>query len=351
MSDIDQKYMFRCLDLARLGAGYVAPNPQVGAVLVHQDRIIGEGYHQQYGEAHAEVNCIRSVSSEDQDLIPLSTLYVSLEPCAHQGKTPPCSDLIIQKGIKRVVIGCRDPFPEVDGKGIEKLKAAGIELSVGVLEKESKAINRRFITWVKEKRPYIILKWAQSANGKIAGLTEERVKISNDFTNRLVHRWRSEEASILVGTQTARLDNPALTNRLWTGKQPVRMVLDKALQLPANLQIFDQQTTTLVFNEHKEGKEGNIQYCLLTKEKSVVQQILLTCYTRGLQSILVEGGANLLQHFITEGFWDEARVITNENLFLAEGLSAPILSAAKQLHIEILGSDTIQYLHPVGLTH
>lgn len=351
MSDIDQKYMFRCLELARLGAGYVAPNPLVGSVLVYQDRIIGEGYHQHYGAAHAEVNCLQSVSDEDQDLITAATLYVSLEPCAHYGKTPPCSDLIIRKGIKRVVIGCRDPFPEVDGKGIEKLEAAGIAVTVGVLEKESVEINKRFFCWVKRKRPYIILKWAQSANGKIAGSTEERVKISNDFTNRLVHRWRSEEAAILVGSRTARMDNPALTNRLWTGKQPVRMVLDTNLQLPANLTLFDQQAATLVFNGRKEGSEDDIVYCLLAKEKSLIEQVLLTCYKRGLQSILVEGGAQLLQHFITEGIWDEARVITNETLFLAEGLSAPVLSASKQSHIEKLGTDTIQYLYPVRLTH
>ncbi|MDE3252610.1 MAG: bifunctional diaminohydroxyphosphoribosylaminopyrimidine deaminase/5-amino-6-(5-phosphoribosylamino)uracil reductase RibD [Bacteroidota bacterium] len=343
--------MFRCLELAGMGAGYTAPNPLVGSVLVYQDRIIGEGYHRQYGEAHAEVNCLQSVADEDQDLIASSTLYVSLEPCAHHGKTPPCSDLIIRKGIKKVVIGCRDPFPEVDGKGIEKLKAAGIAVTTGVLGKESEEINRRFFCWVKKKRPYVIVKWAQSANGKIAGNTDERVRISNDFTNRLVHRWRSEEAAILVGSRTALLDNPALTNRLWTGKQPVRMVLDHSLQLPANLQLFDQQTATLVFNDLKEGKEGNIAYCLLQKDKSTLQQVLQICYERGLQSILVEGGAQLLQHFIREGLWDEARIITNEKLFLAEGLSAPVLPESRQSEIEKLETDSIQYLFPVSLTH
>lgn len=351
MSDIDQKYMFRCLELARLGAGYVAPNPMVGSVLVYQDRIIGEGYHRHYGEAHAEVNCLRSVSEEDQVLIPASTLYVSLEPCAHYGKTPPCTDLIIREKIKKVVIGCRDPFPEVDGRGIEKLKAAGIAVTACVLERESETINKRFFCRVKQKRPYIILKWAQSANGKIAGMTDERVLISNDFTNRLVHRWRSEEAAILVGSRTARMDNPALTNRLWTGNQPVRMVLDKTLQLSSDLQLFDQQLTTLIFNEQKEGKDGKIEFCLLTKEKSLLQQVLLACYERGLQSILVEGGAQLLQLFINEGIWDEARVITNETFFLADGLSAPVLSAFRHSHTENLGTDKIQYLFPVGLTH
>ncbi len=351
MNDIDQKYMFRCLELARLGAGQVAPNPMVGAVLVYDDRIIGEGYHEKYGEAHAEVNCIRSVADTNRELIPLATLYVSLEPCAHYGKTPPCSDLIIREGIKRVVIGCRDPFQEVAGKGIAKLEMAGVRLFVGMLEKESKELNRRFFTWVKEKRPYVIIKWARSANGKMAGNSEERTLISNEYTNRLVHRWRSEEAAIMVGTRTALLDNPSLTNRLWMGHQPVRIVLDKTLRLPPHLNIFDQKEITLVFNEVKEGQDGNIHYCKLTNEKSLVRQILLSCYEKGLQSILVEGGAQLLQSFINEGFWDEARVITNESLFMAEGVAAPLLPASVQTSVQKLASDTIQYIRPVKMTN
>jgi diaminohydroxyphosphoribosylaminopyrimidine deaminase/5-amino-6-(5-phosphoribosylamino)uracil reductase len=204
----------------------------VGAVLVYEDRIIGEGYHQLYGKAHAEVNCINSVKEEDQPLIARSTIYVSLEPCAHYGKTPPCADLIIARRIPRVVVGCRDPFPEVDGKGIEKLRAAGVEVTVGVLEAECKELNRRFFTFHTQHRPYIVLKWAQSMNGRIAGDGEGRVLISNAYTNRLVHRWRSEEAGILVGTRTALADDPALTARLWNGPDPVRLVIDKELRLP-----------------------------------------------------------------------------------------------------------------------
>ena len=203
--------MHRCIQLAKLGAGYVAPNPMVGAVLVQRDRIIGEGYHQQYGGPHAEVNCIASVNETDKDLISASTLYVSLEPCSHFGKTPPCADMIIKHKIPKVVIGSRDPSKEVNGKGIEKLKAAGVEVEVGILENECKTLNRRFFIFNTQHRPYIILKWAQTADHKIAGITDERLFISSEVTNRLVHKWRSEEASILVGTNTALYDDPELT--------------------------------------------------------------------------------------------------------------------------------------------
>ena len=250
--------MHRCLELAGHGSGYVSPNPMVGAVLVHSGRIIGEGYHQRYGQAHAEVNCIDSVSETDRRLIGESTLYVSLEPCAHFGKTPPCTDLIIKHKIPKCVVGCRDPFKEVDGKGIEKLRAAGVHVEVGVLEKECKELNKRFFTFHTEHRPYIILKWAQTGDGFIAGplnpsaswrrtfedsgetkVIQERLLISNEYSNRLVHKWRSEEASILVGTNTALLDDPELTTRLWTGPSPVRIVLDMNLRLPSSLKMFN----------------------------------------------------------------------------------------------------------------
>src|ERR1043165_7764024 len=224
-----EKYMYRCLELAKLGAGNVAPNPMVGAVLVHHDRIIGEGYHQKYGEAHAEPNCIQhAVDNGHSDLISVSTLYVSLEPCVHFGKTPPCADLIIKNKIAKVVIGCRDPFREVNtdavgqGKGIEKLKNAGIEVEFGILAKECSELNKRFLGFHTQHRPYIILKWAQTLNHKIAGHGNDRLRITNDFTNRIVHKWRSEEASILAGTNTAFTDDPELTTRMWPGKNPVR---------------------------------------------------------------------------------------------------------------------------------
>ena len=218
--------MQRCIELAQLGAGTVAPNPLVGAVLVYNERIIGEGYHQQFGQAHAEVNCISAVAEADRELISLSTLYVSLEPCAHFGKTPPCTDLIIAHKIPTVVIGCRDPFKEVDGKGIEKLLAAAVEIVHPFMEAACRELNKRFFTFHTKQRPYIILKWAQTDNGIIGHSDHSRLLISNDFTNRLVHKWRSEEAGIMVGTNTALFDNPSLGNRLWNGAQPVRLVVD-----------------------------------------------------------------------------------------------------------------------------
>ncbi|MBS1602140.1 MAG: bifunctional diaminohydroxyphosphoribosylaminopyrimidine deaminase/5-amino-6-(5-phosphoribosylamino)uracil reductase RibD [Bacteroidetes bacterium] len=342
--NLRETYMRRCLELARLGAGHVAPNPMVGAVLVYEDRIIGEGYHQLYGKAHAEVNCINSVKEEDQALIGRSTIYVSLEPCAHYGKTPPCADLIIARGIPRVVVGCRDPFPEVDGKGIEKLRAAGVEVTVGVLEAECKELNKRFFTFHTQHRPYIVLKWAQSMNGRIAGVGEGRVLISNEYTNRLVHRWRSEEAAILVGTRTALADDPALTARLWNGPDPVRLVIDKELRLPGSLQLFDRKVRTIVFNLVRHGEDGPmLSYYQLAGDSSLVHQLSVALYQLKIQSVLVEGGARLLQSFIDEGYWDEARVITNTKLELPGGLSAPALDTIQPISREDLFADTIVY--------
>jgi diaminohydroxyphosphoribosylaminopyrimidine deaminase/5-amino-6-(5-phosphoribosylamino)uracil reductase len=342
MQDVHEIYMQRCLELALLGAGKVAPNPMVGAVLVYHDRIIGEGYHQQYGGPHAEVNCLDSVTDDDRLLVHDAVLYVSLEPCAHFGKTPPCADLIIRHEIKKVVIGCRDPFTEVNGKGIEKLRSAGVEVITGILEKECIALNRRFFTFHTKHRPYIILKWAQTANNKIAGEPGQRLLISNEHTNRLVHQWRSEEAAILVGTNTALLDDPSLTNRLWTGKNPVRMVIDMSLRLPATLKLFDQQQKTIVFNTSKQETNNNILYHQVKKEETILPQILNAAHKLQLQSILVEGGAKLLQSFIDAGLWDEARVIKNEQLTINNGLNAPILNDSYDRKEKII-TDTIYY--------
>lgn len=246
----DEAYIFRCLQLAKLGVGNVAPNPMVGAVLVYEERIIGEGWHQQFGKAHAEVNCIASVKDDDKNLIEQSTLYVSLEPCAHFGKTPPCCDLIIQQRIPKVVIGCRDPFIKVNGNGIEKLKAANIEIITGVLENECKELNKPFFTFHQKSRPYIILKWAQTADNKIGFIENKRLLISNIITNRLVHKWRTESASILVGTNTAMIDNPALTNRYWNGKNPVRLIIDKQLKLSNDLKIFNNEAPTVILTNY-----------------------------------------------------------------------------------------------------
>jgi diaminohydroxyphosphoribosylaminopyrimidine deaminase/5-amino-6-(5-phosphoribosylamino)uracil reductase len=334
--------MTRCLELALLGAGHVAPNPMVGAVLVHEDRIIGEGYHRVYGQAHAEVNCIASVKEADRPFIQEATLYVSLEPCAHHGKTPPCADLVIANKIPRVVIGCRDPFPQVNGKGIEKLLGAGVEVTLGVLEKECIELNRRFFTFHTLHRPFIVLKWAQSANGRISA-GEARTLISNEYTNRLVHKWRSEEAAILVGTRTALLDDPSLTVRLWKGPDPVRLVIDMTLRLPLSLKLFDGQGRTIVFNTVRHEEAGNPLYYQLATDSSLVQQIVVALHRLKIQSVLVEGGARLLQSFIDEGYWDEARVITNNELEIPGGLPSPVLPDPVLRSRETIFSDTIRY--------
>ena len=335
--------MQRCLQLACLGKANVAPNPMVGSVLVFDNRIIGEGYHKQYGQAHAEVNCINSVSDIDTQLIPYSTLYVSLEPCAHFGKTPPCTDLIIRNNIKNVVIGCNDSFKEVSGKGIEKLTQHGVTVIVGVLENECKDLNKRFFTFHDKQRPFIILKWAETANRKISAATNERLLISNGFSNRLVHKWRNEEVAILVGTSTALLDNPTLTNRLWHGKSPIRLVIDKYLKLPTDLHLFDKQQPTIVFNFIKHEAQANLTFQLLDKAENLIEQILQICYQLNIQSILVEGGAQLLQSIIDHGLWDEVRVIRNEDLIVNDGLDAPVLRDQLLINKEQLFSDSITY--------
>lgn len=334
--------MQRCIQLARLGAGHVAPNPMVGSVLVYEGRIIGEGYHEIHGKAHAEVNCIASVNEADRQFIERSTIYVSLEPCAHHGKTPPCADLIIEKRIPQVVVGCRDPFPEVNGKGIEKLRAAGIDVTVGILEKECVDLNRRFFTFHTKHRPYIILKWAQSENGFIAR-SGERTAISNQYTDRLVHKWRSEEASILVGARTALIDDPALTNRHWTGLDPIRLVIDRQLELPDTLRLFDKRAKTIVFNTIKHDPGANPGYYQLAEDSNLVNQLLIGLHSLKIQSVLVEGGARMLQSFIDEDAWDEARIITNNELHLPGGLPAPGLTHARLRSHESLLSDTIRY--------
>lgn len=335
--------MRRCIELARLGTGYVAPNPMVGAVLVYKDRIIGEGYHKKYGEAHAEVNCINSVKEEDKPLIAQSTLYVSLEPCAHYGKTPPCADLIVKNKIPEVVIGCRDPFEAVNGKGIETLKVAGVKVISGVLEKECIDLNKRFFIFHTQKRPYIILKWAQSFNGKIAATSNDRTLISNDYSNRLVHKWRSEEAGIMVGTTTALRDNPSLTNRLWKGLHPVRIVLDSELRVPASHKLYDRSVRTIVFNTHKQSEEDNLFFYKLERDHSFIPQILQVLYKLNIQSVLIEGGALLLQSFINEAAWDEARIITNTDMLIPEGINAPVLSDAVLVKKETYFNDSVHY--------
>ena len=335
-------YMQRCIELAAKAAGYTAPNPMVGAVLVHNDRIIGEGYHQVYGAAHAEVNCINQAAQHNSHLIKESKLYVSLEPCVHFGKTPPCADLVIEKKIKEVYIGCRDPFDQVNGKGIEKLKAAGVAVTVGVLEEACRRLNKTFFTFHERKRPYVILKWAESLDRRIAGTGDGRFLISNNLSNRLVHKWRSETASIMVGTNTAKVDDPALTTRLWKGKHPVRLVLDMNLKLPASLHLFDQSVDTVVFNSMKDAQQRNIRWVMVDKAHALPLQILGFLYKNNIQSVLIEGGRKLLQSFIDDGCWDEARVITNNELLIGNGVEAPSLrNAALQKEMR-LDTDSIR---------
>ena len=341
----DELFMKRCLDLARLGAGKVAPNPMVGAVLVHEGKIIGEGYHKEYGKAHAEVHCLASVSETDRPLIPESSLYVSLEPCAHFGKTPPCSDLIIEEKLPRVVIGCRDPFEKVNGRGVEILEAAGVEVVENILEEECRELNKRFFLFHTEHRPYIILKWAQTSDNRMGFLHTERLYISNEFSNRIVHKWRGEEMAILVGTNTTLMDDPALTTRLWSGHNPTRLVVDKELKLPRSLRVFDKEARTIVFNLHKHGEEDNLLYYQVTEDVNLVHQVTNALYQLQINSVIVEGGALLLQSFIDEGLWDEARMITNENLSIGEGVQAPVLEHHSLVHTEHIFGDRISIFH------
>lgn len=338
----DEKYMSRCIQLAKLGAGNVAPNPLVGAVLVYENKITGEGYHQQFGQAHAEVNCINNVNEKDKSLIERSTMYVSLEPCAHHGKTPPCADLIIKNKIKKVVIGCQDIYKEVAGKGIEKLRNAGTEVITGVLENECKELNQRFFTFHQKQRPYIILKWAQSANGKTGSDNHERILISNNYGNRLVHKWRSEEAAILVGTNTILKDDPSLTTRLWKGKNPLRIVIDKKLKLPASSKIFNEEADTIIFNSIKNYSEKNIHFIKLN-DKDFLRGMLHFLYENNIQSILVEGGTKTLQSFIDADLWDAARIITNEKMIIENGNAAPEMKNFSFIQQEKYFTDLISY--------
>lgn len=338
----DDFYMARCIELAQLGGAATAPNPMVGAVLVHEGKIIGEGYHEKYGESHAEVNCINNALQNHSDKIKEATLYVSLEPCAHFGKTPPCANLIIDHMIPKVVIGCRDSFEAVNGKGIEKLKTAGIKIVENVLKDKCIALNKRFFTYHQLQRPYIILKWAQTADGFIAGAGNERLLISNNFSNRLVHKWRSREAGIMVGVHTALIDDPLLDNRYWHGNPPIKIVLDPDLKLPMTARLFQQQKTVLIFNTQKEGTEDKVAFIKVDK-RNILNNILEKLYALKIQSIFVEGGRQLLQSFIDAGLWDEVRVIINSQFTIGKGLPAPALTHFKVIGNESFGNDNILF--------
>ncbi len=323
----DETYMQRCIELAKLGLGHVAPNPMVGAVVVHNQKIIGEGYHQQYGQAHAEVNAINAV--ENPELLTESTLYVNLEPCSHFGKTPPCADLIIKHKIPNVIIGSLDFNSLVNGKGIEKLTKSGIEVTVGILEEECKELNKRFFTFHQKRRPYVILKWAQTADGFIDIKREveapgKPLQISTAESRKRLHQWRSEEQAIMVGTNTALLDNPQLTVREWNGKNPLRITIDKWLRIPDHFHLFDKSTPTLIFTAVDKPSVQNLEFVKIDFELSIVTQILNELYKRNIQSLIVEGGELLLNSFIDSESWDEARVFMS-NKKIGKGVSAPVL--------------------------
>jgi diaminohydroxyphosphoribosylaminopyrimidine deaminase/5-amino-6-(5-phosphoribosylamino)uracil reductase len=313
----DEKYMLKCLTLAKQGLGNVSPNPLVGCVIVHDNQIIGSGFHEMFGGPHAEVNAIRSV--ENQNLLRESTVYVNLEPCAHHGKTPPCASLLIEKKVKRVVMGMTDPFPEVSGKGIAMLREAGIEVVSGVLENKAKDLNKRFLVNQLQKRPYIILKWALSNDGYIAG---NQKQISGIEAQKRLHQWRSEEDAFLIGTNTLLKDNPALSNRLWTGSNPIRVAIDfelKSQHLP--LKFYDQTQKTIILNGIKDETIGNIVFKKINSKNT--KEILQILYSFKIGSVVIEGGAQLLQSFIDDRMFDEVRIFTAKHVKLQNGLKGP----------------------------
>ncbi|MDR1729336.1 MAG: bifunctional diaminohydroxyphosphoribosylaminopyrimidine deaminase/5-amino-6-(5-phosphoribosylamino)uracil reductase RibD [Prevotellaceae bacterium] len=346
---MEEKFMHRCFELAGRGLGNVAPNPMVGAVIVHNGKIIGEGYHRKYGEPHAEVNAIASV--RNPELLKKSALYVNLEPCSHYGKTPPCAQLIIEKQIPKVVIANRDPFPEVCGRGINMLKKAGIEVVEDFLTEKGWELNRRFFTFYTKKRPYVILKWAQTANGFMDVARENAetppLRISNKITSMPVHKLRAEESAVLVGTKTALSDNPELTVRDWYGKNPVRVLIDRKLEIPQNYRICNKKAPTVIFTEKapESVSSSHIEYVEVPfngpGETLSLKVILEKLYEKKLQSLIVEGGSRLLNSFIRSGCWDEMRVETAMELTVPNGIPAPQISG-KCVRIEMIENHIIE---------
>lgn len=335
----DEFYIRRCIELAGKALGKTYPNPLVGSVIVHQDKIIGEGYHHKAGENHAEINAIDSV--QDKSLIPESTIYVSLEPCAHYGKTPPCALKIKELGFRKVVIGAMDSHDKVNGKGKKIIQDAGIEVVSGILEQECLDLNKRFFTYHEKKRPYIFLKWAQSGDGFI-DQDFKPYSISNSLVNQFVHQLRADEHSILVGTQTALNDNPGLTVRNVEGENPVRVLIDLGLKVPETFTIYNGEAKTIVINTVREEEKGNIKFIKIGKE-NFLNELMNALYREQIQSIIIEGGRFTLQQFIDAGLWDEAIVIKNKNLKLANGTKAPSLAEQKPVKIEEFRDNTIEF--------
>jgi diaminohydroxyphosphoribosylaminopyrimidine deaminase/5-amino-6-(5-phosphoribosylamino)uracil reductase len=333
-------YIQRCFDLAKKGLGTTSPNPIVGAVLVYDNRIIGEGWHQKYGSAHAEVNCLKSVKEDNKKFISKSTLYVSLEPCCIFGKTPPCTNLILENKIPKVVISCLDLTPNVAGNGVEILRKNGVEVITGILEKRGQEISAVRSIFVTQNRPYIILKYAQSQDG-IIGKENEQIWITNSLSKRLVHKWRAESAAIMVGTNTAKIDNPSLTTRHYFGKSPLRIVLDKDLKLERKLSIFSGEVETWIINEKREsdGEKSNLKYIQIPFDGKLLPQLLNRLFEKKHNTLLVEGGAYTLQKFINQNLWDEARILTG-NVWLENGIKAPFVPGSLGEKYQI-GTDTL----------
>ena len=344
----DLVYMRRCIDLATLGSGYVSPNPMVGALLAYKGKIIGEGYHQKFGGPHAEVNAVESVPAQFRSIIPESTLYVSLEPCCFFGKTPACTDLILRNKIKKVVIGTLDPSSKVNGKGIKILEEHGVQVKCGVLEEEAKWILRYFRVTQAKQRPYIKLKFAQSQNGFI-GLEEKRTPISNEFSRRMVHKWRHEIDGILIGTKTALVDNPRLNNRYYFGKSPTRIVLDAHLKIPPSRHLFDGSVNTIIVYDSDKIQStpmanSSTEYLGLSfgeDFENTLLKILLTKYKIGI--LMVEGGAKTINRFSEKNLWEEALVITADNPLLPPGIKSPAITG-KRIENRRMGSDQIKLI-------
>ncbi|RYU78394.1 bifunctional diaminohydroxyphosphoribosylaminopyrimidine deaminase/5-amino-6-(5-phosphoribosylamino)uracil reductase RibD [Hymenobacter persicinus] len=344
MTDFDALMMRRALDLARLGTGYARPNPLVGCVVTHEGRIIGEGWHRQYGGPHAEVNALAAVA--DPRLLAESRVYVTLEPCSHFGKTPPCADLLIAKGVRDVVVCNLDPNPLVAGRGIARLREAGVTVETGLLEAEGRWLNRRFFTFQEKQRPYIVLKWAETADGYLAGPYFQPVRISGEIAHLATHQWRTEEQAILVGTRTALHDNPRLNARNWPGQDPIRIVIDKNLSLPPSHHLFDAQQPTLVYTYRSRPTQGNLGYITLSEADDLFPQLLANLHQRNVQSVLVEGGPTVLSSLLRDGLWDEMRVIRSPRT-LGGGIPAP-RHGLSGLHEQFrLGEDEVfVYLKP-----
>lgn len=342
-------YMQRCLELAVMGMGNVSPNPMVGCVIVHEDKIIGEGYHQKIGEAHAEVNAIHDVFAKHGDnapsLLKQATAYVTLEPCSHFGKTPPCADLLIRHQLKKVIIGNTDPFESVNGRGIAKLRDAGIEVITEVLKQQCEFVNRRFFTRIKAQRPYFILKWAQTTNDYFAPEHTSQQWISGPEAKILTHQWRSQEDAILVGKNTVLADNPLLNTREVKGKNPIRIVIDRNLDVPSDFHIFNDAAKTVIFNEVKTEVINNIHFIQMEDMHFYLpQKIAYQLYLMDIQSVIIEGGANILQQFIVSNLWDEARIFTNKSLW-ENGTKAPKINGTV-IEQTAIGNDELKIYKP-----